>query len=173
MKTKLEDIKSIIEDEVGYKIDIPSRRREVTYSRAVFCQLAKEYSDKISFTSLKGIGSYVKRDHASVIHNLNVIFPYAMQEAYFRNLYQTLKAIFILDREVIDDTEEMDQLKFMSEKIVELQEENNHLKVQLSNMDGSNKEFIDLVKDLSVNDLDDVMNKVKIFVKLIKRRTYL
>jgi len=80
MKSKLEMLVGLIENETGFDIKKRDRKREVTYARALYCKLAREIIEDGERYSYSKIGRFIKRDHASVMHNSNVIFPFAMKE---------------------------------------------------------------------------------------------
>lgn len=69
---RLEDIKKYVEERTGIE-DISSRVRTIDYTmaRAVYFKLAKERCT----SSITSIGKAVKRHHASVLHNINNVFP--------------------------------------------------------------------------------------------------
>lgn len=69
-----------------------SRKREVVFARQVYCWMMKKYCMKSYKISLKLIGSYINKNHATVLHSIKTI----------NNLTETNK--YILRR--IEQTEE-------------------------------------------------------------------
>jgi chromosomal replication initiation ATPase DnaA len=77
---------------VNYKLDIDisdtSRKQEFVYGRALFYKLARE-NTKLSFQK---IGLKTNKDHSTVIHSIEKVFPTAMMyEDYIREAYDGFK----------------------------------------------------------------------------------
>ena len=87
MKSKLEILADLVETETGLNIRKRNRRREVTYARALYCKLARDVREEGDRYSYKKIGNVISKDHATVMHNINVIFPSAMKEQKYKYLY--------------------------------------------------------------------------------------
>ena len=171
MKNRLVSIKRIIENEVGERIDIPNRRRMVTYARAVFCQLGRD----LNF-SYEEIGSVINKDHATVMHNVKNIFPFSQKEYYYKNLYETAKHLKYFKEEKEAEAEvkqEFNALMELSEKIDELQKERDALSFKLMLLQREENSFSTLFDGLQEHEIEEVHNKMKIFVKAIKSRVYL
>lgn len=56
-----------IEEETGIDIRVKTNKRESFYSRIVFFRIVQKASPKITLSKL---GSYVGKDHSTVIHSL-------------------------------------------------------------------------------------------------------
>jgi hypothetical protein len=67
MKITLEDIKFVIEKETGYNINTKRRYRHLVDSRKMFYYIARKHTD----SSLSILGKFLKRDHATALHNIN------------------------------------------------------------------------------------------------------
>lgn len=67
----LEFIKNAMIFEFGYDWMENTRKRETVYQRAIYFKLAKDYTNE----SLARIGNSVGRDHATVLHAINTVFP--------------------------------------------------------------------------------------------------
>lgn len=169
MKSRLTSIRRIIEKEVGHRIDTKNRTRSYTYARAVYCQIAREISGPRSY-SLCEIGQEINRDHSSVLHNLNIIFPFAIKEASFKRLYLTLKAIFVDQDRDLDD---FDEVKTLGERVIALEKDNALLRQKLDMLKYGSGGFEKLVDGLSEEEYKEVYEKMQIFVKAIKSRVYL
>lgn len=169
MKSRLISLKRIVEKEVGHKLHTPNRKRNYTYARAVFCKVAREMRTPKPY-SLSEIGEMLNRDHASVLHNINVIFPFAMQESSFKLLYLTLRAIFVTGQE---EEGNFDEVQTLGEKIVMLEKENSALRQKLDLLKFGSGSFDKLIEGLSKEEIDEVYQKMDIFVKAIKSRVYL
>jgi hypothetical protein len=120
--------------------------------------------------SLAEIGQVINRDHASVLHNLNVIFPFAIQEGSFNTLYLTMKAMFIDNKEA---DENFDEVKTLAERVLSLEKENASLIHKLDLLKYGNNKFDRLIEGLSKDEMQEVYEKMNIFVKAIKNRVYL
>lgn len=57
--------------EFGYDWMENTRKRDTVYQRAIYFKLAKDYTNE----SLAKIGNSVGRDHATVLHAINTVFP--------------------------------------------------------------------------------------------------
>jgi len=169
MKSRLVSLKRIIDKEFGYDIATKNRKRSYTYARAVYCKVAREMND-IRPYSLAEIGEVIKRDHATVLHSLNVVFPFAMQESSFKLLYLTLRSIFV-EGEDVGDT--FDKVKSLSEKIIVIEKDNHLLRQKIDLMQYKSNRFQKLLEGLNEEELDEVYYKMDIFVRSIKTRVYL
>lgn len=169
MKSRLISVKRIVEKEVGHSIDTKSRKRSHTYARAVYCQVAREMGGKKPH-SLSDIGEVIKRDHATVLHSLRVVFPFAMQETSFKLLYWTLRAIFV---DNVSEEEGFDEVRSLGDKVINLEKENVSLKQKLDLLKFGTNKFDKLVEGLSKDEIDEVYEKMNIFVKAIRSRVYL
>lgn len=170
MKNKLISIKRIIESEIGERIDTRNRRRDLTYARAIYCRLGRDMG-----LSLSAIGETLNRDHATVLHSLRVILPFAEQNDYYVKLYQTLSAI--IDTNKKDDKPEVDKkgyrvIKSLASKVEELQKENAALKYKLQLIQDGSDPFTKMVSKLSKDELDEVYDKLSIMVRAIENRVY-
>jgi hypothetical protein len=82
-------IKQAVESAFNSFIDIKTRRRDITYMRAIYYKLCKEFT----FEPLHQIGKTVNRDHATVIHGLKTfdnIIDNFWEKEYF-NIYLDIK----------------------------------------------------------------------------------
>ena len=167
MKRKLEGIKNLIEKELGARIDTRNRRRDLTYGRAVFCKVARECNRKKRPISLKAIGEVINRDHASVLHNINTIFNYAMQEHDFLELYETLKHIFV-DEDIedsIDPNSIFDRVNFLESCVSDLEG-------RLATAEFKNGRFAAVTKNLSPQEMEEIYELVSLRTRAIKLREY-
>jgi hypothetical protein len=169
MKSRLISIKRIIEKEVGESISTKRRTTGLTYARAVYCKVAREMGGQNSPT-LSEIGKVINKDHSSVFHNINVIFPFAVKESSFRELYLTLRAIFV---DNLEEPSRFGDMRALSEKIVDLEKGNASLQHRLNLLRYESRKFEKLVEGLNKEEIDEVFDKMNIFVKAIKNRVYL
>lgn len=169
MKSRLISIKKIVENEVGHRIDTKNRCRSYTYARAIYCQIAREMGGERPI-SLKEIGEVINRDHASVLHNLKIVFPFAMKETSFRFLYLSLKAVFVDNQE---GEETFDQIESLRQRVLMLEKHNSSLRQKLDLIKFGKSKFDSLVDELAKEEIDEVYEKMSIFVRAIKSRVYL
>jgi hypothetical protein len=167
MRNKLVSVKRIVENEIGERIDTRNRTRYLTYARAVYCKTGRDMG-----LSLSAIGKEIKRDHATVLHSLNNIFDFAMQDPYYRRLYQTLSVVFQSEQTEEVKKEDFDAVLKLSEKVEELQKDNDSLRHKLLLLKQDENNFSKLFEGLTNEEVDEVYNKLNIFVKAIKGRVY-
>jgi len=169
MKDRLRSLKVIIEKEVGFRIDTKGRKRRVTYARAVYCKIARELNDSDRAISLEAIGEVINRDHASVLYNIKVIFPFSQEEKEYRILYEAVKAMFIFNEE----KDNFDERKEIAERLIELEKENQALKYRLLLVAREGSRFDKMTDGLNAEELDEIYEKLDIMVRSIKNRVYL
>lgn len=160
MKDKLGQLKKQIEIAVENRIDTPCRKRHLTYARAVFCKIARESMGM----TLSDVGKAINRDHATVMHNIKVVFPFAVKETRFQDIYDALKDEY-KPKKVVKKDSGQDTINLISK----LRSENTYMKRMLNNRD----RFDNLFDNLRVDEVDEVYNKLEIFVKAaVKNRVY-
>jgi len=168
MKSRLTSIKRIIENEIGERIDTRNRKRSLTYARSVYCKIGRDMG--LSFSA---IGKEINRTHCNVMHTVNNIYPFAEKEVYYRGLYEVLRAVIDEDNKDVEDEEKFSTTKRLAEMVDELQKENDSLKYKLKLLKQDEGNFNNLLKGLRPEEIDEVYNKLNIFVKAIKNRVYL
>jgi hypothetical protein len=169
MKNRLISLKRIIDNDFGDDIATKNRKRNYTYARAVYCKVAREMND-IRPYSLMEIGEVINRDHATVLHSINVVFPFAIQESSFKLLYLTLKSMFVDNKK---SAESFDDMKSLGERIIEVEKDNHLLRQKIEIMKHRSNRFDKMLEGLNEEELDEVHYKMEIFVKSIKSRVYL
>lgn len=168
MKDRLKDLKRQIEKAIQEPIDTPNRKRHLTYARAVYFKIGREQLGN----TYDYLGSTLNRDHATAIHSINVVFPFAMQEERFKTLYDVLKVEYKeQEEEVLEET--LDTLNEKFGLLEELQAENKKLKDKVEQYKYSTGKFGRLLSELQPDEADEVYEKLKLFVKVaIKNRVY-
>jgi len=167
MKSRLVGIKRIIENEIGERIDTRNRRRDLIYARAVFCKTGRDMG-----LSLSAIGKVINRDHATVLHTLNNVYHHAEKEVYYKRLYEVLKVVVDEGAQTKEVKDRFDANKELSDMIEELQKDNDALRYKLVLIERNKDRFAELFEGLTEEDIDEVYNKLNIFVKVIKTRVY-
>lgn len=170
MKSKLVSIKRIIENEIGERIDTRNRRRDLTYARAVYCKIGRDMG-----LSLSAVGSLINRDHATVMHNVNTILPFALEIDYYSRLYQTLYALVEKNDEKNNKSRKhkYNVIKALTEKVEELQKDNVALNYKLMLLEKDKSPFDKMLDGLSKEEIDEVLEKLGIMVRAIKSRVYI
>ena len=161
MKDRLKELRKQIEMAIQEPINTPNRKRHLTYARAVYFKIGRE---QLGHT-YDYLGSTLNRDHATAMHSINVVFPFAMQEDRFRTLYDVLKAEY---KEEVESPLEgtSDSLKDKLGLINTLRQENKELRYKA-------EKFGSLFDNLSFDEYDEVYEKLELFVKVaIKNRVY-
>jgi hypothetical protein len=167
MKRKLRGIKNLIEKELGARIDTPNRRRDLTYGRAIFCKVARECNRNRRPIALQTIGEMINRDHATVLHNINTIFNYAIQEHNFMELYETLKHIFVEEalEEEADPNAIFERINFLEGCVSELEQ-------RLAKAEFKNGKFAGITKNLTEQDMEEIYEMISLRTRAIKSRQY-
>lgn len=161
MKNKLETLARLIEKETKFNIRKRDKKREVTYARALYCKLAREIREDGERYTYSKIGRVIKRDHATVLHNINVIFPFAIKEYKYKYLYDCMQVLINEDysdndleerKNTIKDLQ--DAIKVRDEKIIELKRDNIRFNV--------------LVDGLTLEERNELYEKVALTARVIK-----
>ena len=171
MKDRLRSLKNAIEKEFGHPIDTPLRKRHFTYARAVYCKVAREMSN--GAITHEQIGKLINRDHATVMHNIKVVFPFAIREKWFKDLYDALVLLYKEDeKESLENLKKIDTQTILRDRVVRLIRQNKDLKEKIAVVEKGEGMFTDLYRELSYEELQEVYDKMKIMVKAIKSRVY-
>jgi hypothetical protein len=78
-----------IEEETGIDVRVKTNKREIFYSRIVFFKIIRKANPRITLTKM---GSYVGKEHSSVIHSLKT---YEMVKRYpdFKEIESAIMSI--------------------------------------------------------------------------------
>lgn len=115
---KLEYLIGIVSNVTGLDITSKCRDSEHVNARAIYYDIAY---NKLRLGSLTSIGKSVNRDHATVLHSINNVFPHLKR--YYRQSYGQYKEV--LDRLVID--ENFDASKTTEERLEDITDKYNEL----------------------------------------------
>jgi len=176
MKDRLKIVRRIIEKQTGFDIKKQCRERDVTYARAVFCRVARSVKTESGLPlSYSKIGSYVGRDHATVMHNCRVIFKHAYKEEPYRNLYNNVMSA--LDQLKDTESEEavyshIESIEDVSRKLSEANNKILELSYKISSYKNSSEKVSLLIQDLSDEEKEEVFERLNLIVKSIKSRVY-
>lgn len=164
MNSKLRQIRQLIEDQVGFSLDLKTRKRDVVLARAVYYKVARDFRGERNQMSLSDIGKELGKNHATVLHALNNVSFHIMDDEHYSELY---KAVM---REVVDNKGDR---RFMftpqeeSKRATELYLENVRLRKKLKHLVTYSDRFAQLTADLNEGQLDDVYDKVNLMVKVM------
>lgn len=181
MKEKLNTLRKIIKIETGFDVAEVGRKRELTYARAVYSKVARSLRvNEHKVLSLDHIGKSIGKDHASVLHNIRSIFPHAMAEPKYANLYNRLNALvqeasWDKDYEPIyGNIQELEGKMYnLSSQLTKSKLRNAELKEEVKKLKSTkDNEMIAMMEGLSEDELAEVQEKMRIFVKAIKSRVY-
>ena len=83
----LKIIRDLVESHLGVNISCRSRKREVVYGRAIYYQLARDFTPH----PLALIGGEINKDHASVLHGLKTFKNFRQwNEKQLISIYHTI-----------------------------------------------------------------------------------
>jgi hypothetical protein len=171
MKSTLVSIKKIIEKEVGRRIDTKDRYRDLTYARSVYCKVGRDlYEANNKAATYTLIGKVIGRTHATVLHNIEVVFPFAIQQRQYKYLYETLTEMFLNQVKVDSGLSEEERFSF-AERIILLEKENAALQHKLDLVLGNNN-FNSITNGLSDEEMAEVYERLDLMVRSIKNRVY-
>ena len=114
---KLQEVIQFIQEKMEVNLQSNSRKRENVYARAIYFKVTRELFPR---KSLDFIGSLVGRDHASVLHGINKVFP--MIKLYEPTVYEVYEDTRAMILHNISDTtgEEYEESKKSKEYKKEL-----------------------------------------------------
>jgi regulator of replication initiation timing len=178
MMDKLNYIREQIEEKVGYPLNINSRKRNVIYARAIYFGIAKDLVGE-DYT-LEMIGATLGKDHSTVIHALSHSFHRAMQGSFFSEIYFEIKDTHkewfdqknVSKRRLGKNTREY--VARLKNDLDALRRENEMLKISNRKLkkNASNDEFASLTYTLNDQQLEQVMERVKLTVKVMQSEVY-
>lgn len=181
MKEKLNTLRKIIKVETGFDVAEVGRKRELTYARAVYSKVARSLRvNEHKGLSLQSIGKSIGKDHASVLHNIRSIFPHAMAEPKYANLYNRLNALvqeanWVKDYEPVykNITDLENSMSALSSELTNQRIINLDLKSEIQRLKSTkDNEIVSMMEGLSDEESAEVQEKMRIFVKAIKSRVY-
>lgn len=164
MSSKLKQIRQLIEDQVGFSLDLNTRKRDVVLARAVYYKVARDFRGERNQISLSDIGKELGKNHATVLHALNNVSFHIMDDEYYSDLYK------IVMNEV---SENVGAKRYMlasddtHTRAVGLYLENVRLRKKLKDLVTYSDRFAQLTADLNDGQLDDVYDKVTLMVKVM------
>ena len=145
-------IKRLVEQEYGYFIDSPTRKREVVEARGMYYKVLKEFTNM----SLAAIAKTVGKNHATVLHGLKHFDVWRKDNKYLDIAYKN-----VLEKlTVLDDVESFKDVREMRKELVRLKLENYNLK----NNEQKKGSIEQLLKDLPIDKVEEVKERLKAIV---------
>tara|TARA_Y100000401_G_C8241337_1_gene183181 strand:- start:66 stop:476 length:411 start_codon:yes stop_codon:yes gene_type:complete len=130
MRTKssidIVQIKLAVSKELGLNLSKNTRNRSYVYGRAIYFKLCKEFSH----ATLNEIGKSVGREHASVIHGLNVFDMIAMYNDSIIKVYTKIRDTLVEENE--EDLKRYNEENYYKIKYEQLLEEHELLLEKLT-----------------------------------------
>ena len=130
MRTKssidIVQIKLAVSKELGLNLSKNTRNRSYVYGRAIYFKLCKEFSH----ATLNEIGKSVGREHASVIHGLNVFDMIAMYNDSIIKVYTKIRDRLVEENE--EDLKRYNEENYYKIKYEQLLEEHELLLEKLT-----------------------------------------
>lgn len=148
-----------MEKKLGKPIGTRNRSREVTYGRSIYCKIARDYKFDGKSITYRQIGQMINRDYTSVMHNINVVFNYAMSEPRFVDIYNEVLAI------VGDKTNNNTML-------LDLQRENELLRQKMYIISKSTDRFTKAIDGLYEDEVEQIFEKIELMAKVMKKQQY-
>lgn len=149
----IKKIKELVKQEYGYDVDSPTRKREVVEARAMFYSVLKNFTN----LTLTGIARTVGKNHATVLHGLKNFELWRKQNKYLEFAFKNV----VYKLETLDEVENYID-------VMELRRELLKAKMDLHELN-SKKEKInfiyELLKDLPMDKVEDIKNRVKLIIK--------
>lgn len=173
MIDRLAILRKIIKTDTGIDVASLHKTNKYVFARAVYYRIARNLrSDTGEYLSLSAIGKSVNKDHASVIHSLKYSFDQAMSEPEYKSLFNKLSLMI-----------EQPEWKFSADKskyyqmyasVSDMWNKTNSLWERYLKLKAktANNPILDMVSELSEDEIKEVADKLDIMVKSIKNRVY-
>jgi hypothetical protein len=167
---KLERLKEIVDNEVGFDISVKRRIRDLVYYRYIFFKIAREQLKGLTTTA---IGKSLNRDHATVLHGLKKIEHELDYNKEINNLYHKISDIVSneLEVDIINDCSENDIIqikKHYEDRILSLRTRIQELE-RLSNKK-QNSLLTDIKKLTDADVLEFRETRLKPYLKMLETR---
>lgn len=117
--SEMESLKGIIDRVFNVDMVMPTRKRDYVYSKMVFSKIMRDRGCRLEL-----IGSFIKRDHATIVYYTKIIDSLFSQDGILLSRYLECKNCFYENREpgVYLTTE-----KNLQDKLAKLQSEYDNL----------------------------------------------
>jgi hypothetical protein len=153
--TELSKIHNYVNASLKIEIKQNTRKRNIVDGRFLFFAIARETTD----LSLERIGMYLNKDHASVIHGVNMFNDVLTLDKKFNTLYN----VYINDNWVEPDAGIDEVISDLKQKISNLEVKNINLELKL-------KEKVPFLEDyykLDYKERETVKERLNLIIKLM------
>jgi hypothetical protein len=159
----LKYIRKFVENNLGIVLSKNTREREYVEARALYFKLCRDFTSKSWFE----IGKTLGKNHATVIHAVNNVYPVAqIDNKRLDHLYS-----------VFEKSSESNSLKDASEDPYEdnlkLRSEIVRLSVQINQMKESMTKQQIIFEDLEDDEVQTILEKISIFKKVIQSQRHM
>ena len=154
MTTK--EIKELVEGELGYRINVNTRKRSIVYGRAIYFKICKDRTN----LSLSKIGETLNLNHATVLYCINNIFPtFEMYNPKYMEIYNRI----IATEEYIPK----------HQKLKTLQEEHRKLETRFRflkqiKIDPKLRPLLETIQEIPENKLHEAEYRIKRVINRLK-----
>lgn len=176
---KLQLIYDYVKNVTELDISKPTRRREYVDARALFYALASKWTRRSSID----IGSFLGKDHATVIHCKKLFYTVLyVQDEFMKKAYDSFDQEMInhnMLEELIEDVTNVD----FAHKNTLLIDENTKLRATIQDLTfelqnvkdklNSVSMFSEYVKDLNTNQIDRLRNKLEVMSKVMRQEKFI
>ena len=145
---------------LGIEIKQTTRKRDITDGRFLFFAIARETTD----LSLGRIGMYLNRDHATVIHGVNMFNDVLLLDKKFKALYN----VYINDNWVEPDAGIDTIISDLKSKVSNLEVKNINLELKL-------KEKVPFLEDfykLEYKERETVNERLDLIIRMMPSRQH-
>lgn len=173
MIDRLAVLRRIIETETGIDVKSLEKTNRYVFARAIYYKVARNLKgDTGKYLSLSAIGRSARKDHASVIHSFKNSFDQAMNEPEFNALYNKL-CLMIQQPDWKLSTDESKQYQTYA-SISDMWNKTNNLWERYLKLKAkaANNPILEMIEGLSEDEVQEIVDKLDIMVKSIKKRTY-
>ena len=121
MNSNLKEIINFVISQTGFDVRKNTRRREYVYARFLYFKLARDYT----LASMREIAEIVQREHATVIHSINNVFPQAcLFNPRIKTAYETYLKFKLTGKLHDEDADslkqEIDRLRITNNEVLNL-----------------------------------------------------
>lgn len=156
-------IRKFVESNLGIVLTRNTRQREYVEARALYFKLCRDFTSKSWFD----IGKTLDKNHATVIHAVNNVYPVAsLDNKRLKHLYNVFEKSSESDSSLEASEDPYEENTRLRSEIIRLNLLNNEIK---ESMTKQQKIFDGLDSD----EVDTVLDKISIFKKVIEAQRHM
>ena len=172
---KLKEIERFVNSNLNIEINTNTRKRDIVDGRFLFFALARKCTE----LSLDKIGKHFGKDHATVLHGVNMFNNVVKLNKKYKNLYDSYVLDHLINSVKDDDNSESanelreiktNEFKTLNDKISLLTIENEKLETQNYSLKlklKRNAPFLDGYYSLTPKEQLTVQERLKLIIKLM------